>query len=47
MAEIILGLACIVKLVFITKRGEINYMGNMKNKCFCCEDHSQTRRAWP
>lgn len=41
------GLACIVKLVFITKGREINYMGNMKNKCFCCEDHSQTRRAWP
>lgn len=41
------GLAYIVKLVFITKRGEINYMDNMKNKCFCCEDHSQTRRPWP
>lgn len=41
------GLACIVKLVLITKGREINYMDNMKNKCFCCEDHSQTRRAWP
>lgn len=28
------GLACIVKLVFITKGREINYMCNMKKKMF-------------
>lgn len=35
----------VVKLVFTTKRGGENNW-SMWRECVCCEDHSQTRRAW-